>query len=153
MGGDAGVFSALWPAEGAALEREFLRTPSGELLRYREVHEQSARLAHALVARGVRPGDRVAVQVQKSPEALLLYFATLRAGAVYLPLNDAYTVAELEYFLGDAQPSLLVCAPERYHELQELATRLQVGAASTLPALLDVAAGQPGRFEDVARSA
>ncbi len=64
-----------------------------------------------LDALGVRPGDRVAVQVEKSPEALMLYLACLRTGAVYLPLNTAYTLAELDYFIGDAEPRLIVCAP------------------------------------------
>ena len=53
-------------------------------------------------ARGVEPGDRVAAQVEKTPENLLLYLATLRAGAVFLPLNTAYTLAELDYFIGDS---------------------------------------------------
>jgi malonyl-CoA/methylmalonyl-CoA synthetase len=54
----------------------------------------------------------VAVQVEKSPEALMLYLACLRAGAVYLPLNTAYTLAELDYFIGDAQPRLVVVDPK-----------------------------------------
>ncbi len=58
-----------------------------------------------------RPGDRVAVQVEKSPEAIFLYLACLRAGAVFLPLNTAYTLAELGYFFGDAEPRLVVCDP------------------------------------------
>ena len=65
----------------------------------------SGRLANTLLELGVRPGDRVAAQVEKSPEALMLYLGGLRAGAVYLPLNTAYTPAELEYFLGDAEPT------------------------------------------------
>ena len=60
---------------------------------------------------GVKPGDRVAVQVEKTPEAVALYLACLRAGAVYLPLNTAYTIAELDYFVGDAEPALFVSAP------------------------------------------
>ena len=60
-----------------------------------------------------KPGDRVAVQIEKSVEALVLYLATVRAGAVYLPLNTAYTLHELEYFLGDAEPSLVVCDPSQ----------------------------------------
>lgn len=57
------------------------------------------------------PGDRIAVEAEKSVESLLLYLAALRAGAVYLPLNPAYTVGELRYFLGDAEPRLFVCRP------------------------------------------
>ncbi len=61
---------------------------------------------------GVKPGDRVAAQVEKSAEALMLYLGSLRAGAVYLPLNTAYTAGEIRYFLGDAEPTLFVCRPE-----------------------------------------
>src|SRR5690606_24108784 len=73
----------------------------------------TARFAVALQGMGVQPGDRVAVQVEKSIEALMLYLAAVRAGAVFLPLNTAYTPAEVEYFLTDAEPSLFVCAPQR----------------------------------------
>ncbi len=62
---------------------------------------------------GVEPGDRVAVQVEKTVENFLLYLAVLRAGAVYLPLNTAYTLAELDYFIGDAEPKLVVCDPAK----------------------------------------
>ena len=65
------------------------------------------------MTRGVVPGDRVAVQVEKSADAIMLYLACLRAGAVYLPLNTGYTLAELEYFIGDAEPRVVVCAPEK----------------------------------------
>src|SRR5579859_7957507 len=78
---------------------------------YGDLDRESARLANALAALGVRPGDRVAVQVEKSATNLLLYLAALRAGAVYLPLNTAYTLAELAYFIGDAEPALIVCDP------------------------------------------
>jgi malonyl-CoA/methylmalonyl-CoA synthetase len=65
-------------------------------------------IATRLIERGVRPGDRVAAQVEKSPEAVMLYMATLKVGAVFLPLNTAYTASEVEYFLGDAEPRLFV---------------------------------------------
>jgi malonyl-CoA/methylmalonyl-CoA synthetase len=151
-----GAFAGLFPSGAAALQREFLRTDSGRVLRYDEALAQSARLAQALVALGVRPGDRVAVQVEKSTEAVLLYLATLRAGAVYLPLNTAYTAAELEYFLADSEPALFVCAPERHEALQPLATRLGVPALRTLGAdghgsLMTDAERQPSRFETVPR--
>jgi malonyl-CoA/methylmalonyl-CoA synthetase len=70
----------------------------------------AARFAHVLAHHGVKPGDRVAVQVEKSPNALCLYLACLRMGAVYLPLNTGYTPSELAYFVGDAEPRLFVCA-------------------------------------------
>ncbi len=73
---------------------------------------QTRALATVLHELGVEPGDRVAVQVDKSPEAVLLYLACLQVGGVFLPLNTAYTGAEIDYFLGDAEPRLFVCRPE-----------------------------------------
>jgi malonyl-CoA/methylmalonyl-CoA synthetase len=141
----SGVFAALFPT-GAALQGCFLRTDTGRELRYAEALEQSAAMAHLLMSVGVRAGDRVAVQVEKSAEAVLLYLATLRAGAVYLPLNTAYTAAELEYFLADAEPALFVCAPERAAVLEPLATRLGV------PAVLTLGAGGDGTVPHGARA-
>ncbi|MDB5512531.1 MAG: malonyl-CoA synthase [Enterovirga sp.] len=88
-----------------------IETSSGRRVTYEDIILESGRLANALIAREVAPGDRVAVQVEKSVEALILYLACLRAGAVYLPLNTAYTLTELEYFVGDAEPKLIVCDP------------------------------------------
>ena len=75
---------------------------------YGEVVETVGRLAALLIARGVEPGDRVAVQTEKSPQAVMLYLATLKAGAVFLPLNTAYTAGEVDYFLKDAEPRIFV---------------------------------------------
>ncbi|NDP43409.1 MAG: AMP-binding protein, partial [Aromatoleum sp.] len=69
-------------------------------------------MAHALVAAGCRPGDRVAVQIDKHWQALALYLGCLRAGLVYLPLNTGYQKSELAYFFGDALPRVIVCRPE-----------------------------------------
>jgi len=88
---------------------------------YGRMESGSAGLARTLAALGVRPGDRVAVQVEKSPEAVLLYLACVRAGAVFLPLNTAYTTAELEYFIGDAEPALVVCDPRRREGIAPIA--------------------------------
>ncbi|TIW29674.1 MAG: malonyl-CoA synthase, partial [Mesorhizobium sp.] len=85
-----------------APERLLMETDDGRSIFYGDMLAQSAQLAHALLQLGVEPGDRVAVQVEKSPEAILLYLACLRAGAVFLPLNTAYTLTELEYFFCDA---------------------------------------------------
>jgi malonyl-CoA/methylmalonyl-CoA synthetase len=151
------VFDALFPG-GSSLDRDFLRTDVGRRLSYGQALAQSAQLAHTLESLGVTAGDRVAVQVEKSPEAILLYLATLRLGAVYLPLNTAYTAAELEYFLGDAQPSLFVCAPERQAQLEPLARGLRVTAVATLDAggegsLPEQAQVQASSFATVARAA
>ena len=92
-------------------DRPFLHLPDGRITAYREAMATTARVGEALRAAGVGPGDRVAVQVEKSPEALYLYFACVAIGAAYLPLNTAYTPAELSYFVSDAEPRLIVCDP------------------------------------------
>ncbi len=82
-------------------------------------------MANVLVARGVKPGDRVAVQVEKSVANIVLYLGTVRAGAVYLPLNTAYTLNELDYFIGDAEPSLVVCDPSKAEGLAPIAAKVK----------------------------
>jgi malonyl-CoA/methylmalonyl-CoA synthetase len=88
-----------------------LETPGAKSLTYAELVEATGRAANALQALGVKPGDRVAAQVEKSADVVALYLGAVRAGAIFLPLNTAYTPAEIDYFLGDAQPALFVCAP------------------------------------------
>lgn len=104
-----------------APERLLMQTDDGRSLTYGDMLARSAQLAHALVQSGVKPVDRVAVQVEKSPEAVLLYLACVRAGAIFLPLNTAYTLAELGYFFGDAEPRLVVCDPARAADIAPLA--------------------------------
>ena len=94
----------------------------------------------------------MAVQVEKSPEALLLYLACLRAGCAYLPLNNAYQQAEIDYFVDNATPSLLVCAPRNREWIAPIARRRKVAHLLTLGedrdgSLLDAAAAQPSAFE------
>ncbi|WP_029004689.1 malonate--CoA ligase [Azorhizobium doebereinerae] len=130
--------------------------PDGSVASYGDALALSARLANVLVARGVKPGDRVAVQVEKSWPAFVLYLATLRAGAAYLPLNTAYTLSELEYFLSDAEPTVAVVRPETADAVRALATKLNVPHVETLGAdgkgsIMDAAAGQPDTFDDVPR--
>ena len=98
----------------------FITDGEGRGFSYGGYWELAGRLANALAAQGVSPGDRVAVQAEKSIEALALFLACARLGAVYLPLNTAYTVAELAYVITDAEPSLIVCAPEREAALARL---------------------------------
>ncbi|WP_416193313.1 malonate--CoA ligase [Nitrobacter sp. TKz-YC01] len=102
-----------------------IETPDGRRITYGDLIAFSGRLANVLVARGVRPGDRVAVQAEKSVPNLALYLATLRAGAVYLPLNDAYTLNELDYFITDAEPSLVVCDPSKAEGIQAIASKVK----------------------------
>ena len=88
--------------------RPFLRTPAGDTWTYHDLEVMSGRMAHALQRLGVTPGDRVAVQAAKSADLIALHVACARAGAVYLPLNPAYTDHEVEAVIADAEPSLLI---------------------------------------------
>ena len=100
--------------ESAAREQPhglFLKTPTGRELTYALLRDQSGRFAAALMRRGVVPGDRVAVQVEKSVEAVLLYVACLRLGAVFVPINVANTPHEVDYVLRDSQPRVAVIRP------------------------------------------
>ncbi len=137
------------------LGKPFLEALDGTVLTYGDVLDCSGRYANALIGLGVKPGDRVAVQVEKTPDALMLYLATVRAGGVFLPLNTAYTPAEIDYFVGDAEPAVFVCDPSRAEALQETATKvaasLQTLDASGRGTLRDLADGASGEFTDVAR--
>ncbi|WID95936.1 malonyl-CoA synthase [Bosea vestrisii] len=139
-----------------APDAPFAFLDDGRTYSYADMVAVSARFANALVALGVKPGDRVAVQVEKSIEALMLYLGTVRAGAIFLPLNTAYTPAEIEYFLGDAEPAVFVCDPAKAEALKPFAGKagakletLGVGAGS----LLDKANTASAKFADVTRGA
>lgn len=99
----------------------FITTPEGRNYTYAQALDMSATLAATLTSLGVSLGDRVAVQVDKSPEAILLYLACLRMGGVYLPLNTGYTASEIGYFLGDAEPALFVCRPDSLEAASQVA--------------------------------
>ena len=104
----------------------FAHLPDSRTYTYQDVIDVSGRFANRLVQLGVEPGDRVAVQVNKSIEAVMLYLATVRAGAIFLPLNTAYTAAEIEYFLGNAGPKLFVCDPVSLDSYAPLAASLGI---------------------------
>jgi len=105
-------------------DRLAIETADGERITYGDLIARAGRFANVLVERGVKPGDRVAVQVEKSVENLVLYLATVRAGAVYLPLNTAYTLNELDYFITDAEPSLVVCDPAKAEGIKPIAAKV-----------------------------
>ncbi|MGD8911707.1 MAG: malonyl-CoA synthase [Candidatus Thiodiazotropha sp.] len=115
-----------------AAERPFLMTPGRERLMYAELDRATGQMQSQLLKLGVEPGDRVMVQVEKSYEAVLLYLACLRTGAVHIPLNTAYTTAEVEYFMGDATPKLFVCTPCGHDDLIPIAKRVGVPHLLTL---------------------
>src|SRR5699024_7369158 len=138
-------------------EQVAIHTP-GKDYSWADIENLSAQYAHALTSLNLNEGARVAVQVEKSPEALMLYLACLRAGYVYLPLNTAYQRNEVAYFLVDAAPELLVCDPAFLSSLKEVAAECDTQHVLTLDAqgqgtLAELAAGHSSKFNTVARQA
>jgi malonyl-CoA/methylmalonyl-CoA synthetase len=125
-----------WVDEFARIhpERIFLKTPEGRRVTYASLRESSARIASALARMGVAPGDRVAVQVDKSPEAVLRYLACLRRGAVFVPINVANTPSEVDYFLRDSSARVAIIRPADRPVLKPLAESAGVARIETLGA-------------------
>jgi len=152
---NANLFSRLFDGvdDPARLAIEML---DGQRISYGELVARAGQMANVLIDRGVKPGDRVAAQTEKSVPGLVLYLATVRAGAVYLPLNTAYTLNELEYFLGDAEPSLVVCDPARAEGIGAIAAkigaRVETLGADGKGTLTDAAARASAEFETVVRA-
>ena len=137
-------------------DRPFLILSDGREISYRAFLALAARMAHALTEKGLRAGDRVAAQVKKSPEALALYAACVKAGLVFLPLNTAYTAPEVEYFVTDAGARLLVCDEGNRPALEPVAETADA-AIMTLNgdgagSLMDKAAQMPSQGEAAART-
>ena len=136
-------------------ERLFIETSRGRHLTYGAFAQLSCGLVAALVRRGVAVGDRVVVKVDKSVEAIALYIACLRMGAVFVPLNPASTAHELEYFIHDADPRLIVVRPEDLAAAAALAPQgegarivtLGTDADGTLLAAVDVQMPMAGSLE------
>lgn len=148
------TFRSRFPAD---LSKTFLERPDGSIVTYADLIRLSGLLANALKRLGVKPGDRVAAQVEKSVEALLIYLAALRAGAVYLPLNSAYTTGEIRYFLGDAEPTVFVCRPEVAADMKALAATVGVPSVETLGStgegsLMEAARAETPEFDDVTQT-
>ncbi len=105
---------------------------AGAAYRWRDLERSTAMLANLLASLGLPAGSRVAVQTEKSVEALMLYLAVLRAGYVFLPLNTAYQAAEIEYFFGDAEPAVVVCSPKNFAWVSRIAFSAGAGHVFTL---------------------
>lgn len=124
----------------------FIESDDGRGFTYIQFWKLVAQLAQALLAEGAKPGDRIAVQVEKSVEAIALFYACVRAGLVFVPLNTAYTPNEISYFLGDAEPIILVLAPNKSPPVSVKVLFLDdVGGGN----LMDRAAGFDGAFKDI----
>lgn len=140
------LISQLHAASQGHETRNFATFPARASLTFGELFAGAERNAAALVAMGVQPGDRVAVQVEKTIEAIQLYLGTVMAGGVFLPLNTAYTTPELAYFLGDSTPSVVVCDPTRVDAIMQIAGTAKVVTldARGLGSLTDSVVGRGG---------
>ena len=140
----------------AGSTRPFLISPDGAITTYADFLTQAAQIAHVLVARGMEPGDRLAMQVEKSPEALALYAACAQSGVVFLPLNTAYTSDELTYFIENSGAKLVVCDADRSADLSPLAAslgaKLETLNSDGSGSLTEAAAQQPAQFDTVTRA-
>ena len=148
------LYDALFaPHEGKSTP--FLHLADGTTVSHGEFLQEVNRTANALVSLGVAPGDRVAVHVIKSCEALALYAACVKSGAVFLPLNTAYTPRELDYFVGDSGAALFVCDPAEEADLRGIATQagaqLKTLGADGRGTLTDLVTAQADTFDAEAR--
>jgi malonyl-CoA/methylmalonyl-CoA synthetase len=115
------LFAALRAAFPADLDAPAVETDSGLVYSWRDLDRATAMIANLLRALNIPEGSRIAVQVDKSVEAMMLYLATLRAGYVFLPLNTAYQSAEIEYFIGNAEPAVVVCTGKNFGWVSRIA--------------------------------
>ncbi len=117
------LFAVLRAAFPADLDTVAVQTDEGLAYSWRDLDRASAMMANLLDSLELPPSSRIAVQVEKSVEAMMLYLATLRAGHVFLPLNTAYQSAEIDYFVGNAEPAVVVCSPANFGWVSKIAFR------------------------------
>jgi malonyl-CoA/methylmalonyl-CoA synthetase len=146
------LLAALRAAFPADLDAIAVETDDELAYSWRDIDRATAMMANLLVSLRLPEGARIAVQVEKSVEALLLYLATLRAGYVFLPLNTAYQSAEIEYFVQNAEPSVVVCSPKNFGWVSKIAFQAGTQNVFTLGddrtgSLLDRAVVQSDRHE------
>ena len=134
----------------------FLHLQDGSVISHSDFLEKAARLAHVLTEIGLEPGDRLAAQLQKSPEALALYAACVQAGVIFLPLNTAYTADEVTYFIENSGARCVVCDGKSADDLKPIAdrlgARLETMNANGGGSLTDQAASMPASFDTVSRA-
>jgi malonyl-CoA/methylmalonyl-CoA synthetase len=148
----ANFFAAVAAAIDKDVDRVILETDDGQTYSRADLLRESARFARAMLTAGVVRGDRIAVQVDKSPACLFHYLGCLRAGLVYLPLNTAYQRGELDYFLQNAQPKVIACRPQSFQLMREISpVNAQVFTLDDEGhgSLAVAAAALPGEFETV----
>ncbi len=123
------LFRSRFPQD---LDDCWLETADARYYNWRDLERGSAKIANLLASLNLPAGARVAAQVEKSPEALMLYLATVRAGFVYLPLNTAYRAAEMSYFIENASPAVVVCTPGNFGWIAQTAFKSGVAHVFTL---------------------
>ncbi len=158
MSSNQNLFAALRAAFPERLDDVAIETDTGLHYSWRDLDRATAMMANLLKSLRLPAGARVAVQVEKSVEAAMLYLATLRAGYVFLPLNTAYQSAEIEYFIGNAEPSVVVCASKNLPWVQDIARRAGTKHVFTLDdnrtgTLLAAAAGHSDQHRIAAKGA
>ena len=151
------LFAALRAAFPHDLDRAAVEADSGLVYSWRDLDRATAMLANLLRALNLPEGSRIAVQVEKSVEAMLLYLATLRAGYVFLPLNTAYQSAEIEYFIGNAEPAVVVCTGRNFGWVSKIAFKAGTRHVFTLDddrtgSLLERASHHSDRHDVVVRA-
>ena len=154
---DHNLFTALRAAFPKDLDTVAIETDTDLRYTWRDLDHATAMMANLLASLGLPAGARIAVQVEKSVEAAMLYLATLRAGYVFLPLNTAYQSAEIEYFIGNAEPAVVVCSPKNFGWVSKIAFKAGTHNVFTLGddrtgSLLDRAAHCSDQHTPVVRS-
>lgn len=152
------LFSALRAAFPADLTAVAVETDEGLCYSWQDLDRATAMMANLLQSLALPEGSRIAVQVEKSVEAMMLYLATLRAGYVFLPLNTAYQSAEIEYFIGNAEPAVVVCSGANFGWVSKIAFKAGTQHVFTLNedrtgSLLERAANQSDQHQAVPRRA
>lgn len=152
------LFAALRAAFPKDLDAVAVETDNGLHYSWRDMDRSTAMIANLLKSLDLPEGARIAVQVEKSVEAMMLYLATLRAGYVFLPLNTAYQSAEIEYFIGNAEPSVVVCSSKNFGWVSKIAFKAGTQNVFTLDddrtgSLLERAAHCSDQHEVVQRGA
>jgi malonyl-CoA/methylmalonyl-CoA synthetase len=149
------LFESRFPLDRSAC---CIETHDGLFYSWNDLDRATAKMANLLASLNLPKDSRIAVQVEKSPEALMLYLATIRAGHVYLPLNTAYRAAEIEYFISNAEPAVVVCSPQNFGWVSQIAFKCGTKHVFTLDddrqgSLLVRATLQSNSFDTVERKA
>lgn len=157
MPADHNLYTLLRSRFPAATEAVAFEEVGGSTVSYRDLETAVSRYANALTSLGLSPGDRITVQIEKSLANAYLYLAVLKCGAVFNPLNTAYTPSEVDYFVSDARPRIIVCDPEREDDMRKIAGAHVAERVVTLDAagrgsLADLAAAASEHADTVPRA-